>query len=233
MGQKALLYTTITWKFNLDGASWWGGFWVRLVGMVKSCLLKSIGNGKLSFTKLLIVLFKVENVLNNRPLCFVYDDDVSDIVAPDYLFYGRNFDRKNKVVEETDFGVNQGSDMWDRKCALQNVVEYFWSVLHREYLDGLRKQCCKKFGRGAAVIKVGDVVVIGEDVVPKHRWKLGILVELIQSIDWFARGAKVKVGKTRNVIRRPVNCLYPTEVHATEQLYCNISWNYNTNKNSM
>ena len=32
----------ITWKFNLDGAPWWGGFWERLVGMVKRCLKKSI-----------------------------------------------------------------------------------------------------------------------------------------------------------------------------------------------
>ena len=28
----------ITWKINLDGAPWWGGFWERLVGMVKTCL---------------------------------------------------------------------------------------------------------------------------------------------------------------------------------------------------
>ena len=77
-------------------------------------------------------------------------------------------------------------------------------------------------GRGAAVIKVGDVVVIGEDVVPRHRWRLGVVVELIKINDGFLRGAKVKVGKTRNVIRRPVNCLYPTEVHAAEQLPCNI-----------
>ena len=77
-------------------------------------------------------------------------------------------------------------------------------------------------GRGAAVIKVYDVVVIGEDVVPRHRWRLGIVVELIKSNDGLVRGAKVKVGKTRNVIRRPVNCLHPTEVRAAEQLHCNI-----------
>ena len=77
-------------------------------------------------------------------------------------------------------------------------------------------------GRGAAVIKVYDVVVIGEDVVPRHRWRLGIVVELIKSNDGLVRGAKVKVGKTGNVIRSPVNSLYPTEVHAAEQLPCNI-----------
>ena len=55
-------------------------------------------------------------------------------------------------------------------------------------------------------IKVGDVVVIVEDVVPKHRWRLGVVVELIKS----------------NVIRRPVNCLYPNEVCAAEKLDYNI-----------
>ena len=66
--------------------------------MVKSCSKKSIGREKLSFTELLTVLFEIENVLNNRPLCFVYDDDVSDALKPNCLLYGRNLDRENKIV---------------------------------------------------------------------------------------------------------------------------------------
>ena len=71
----------ITWKFNLNGAPWWGGFWERLVGMVKSCLKKSTESERLqlSFTEMLTILSEIENVLNNHPLCFVYDDDVSDV----------------------------------------------------------------------------------------------------------------------------------------------------------
>ena len=42
--------------------------------------------------------------------------------------------------------------------------------------------------------------------------------ELIKSNDVLVGGGKVKVGKPRNVIRRSVNCLYPTEVRATEEL---------------
>ena len=80
--------------------------------MVKSCLKKSVGREKLSFTELLTVLFEVENILNNRLLCFVYDDDdddddddnddddddVSDVLTPNSLLYGRNLDRENKIV---------------------------------------------------------------------------------------------------------------------------------------
>ena len=49
--------------------------------------------------------------LNNRPLCFVYDDDVSDVLTLNFLLYGRNLDRGNKIVEEIDFAVIGGSDL--------------------------------------------------------------------------------------------------------------------------
>ena len=109
------------------------------------------------------------------------------------------------TVEEMNFGLIEGSDLWERNCALQNVVEHFIGSL----------------GRGAAEIKVCDVVVIG-DVVSRHRWRLWVVAELIKSNDKLVRGAKVKAGKTRNVIRCPVNSLYPTELHATEKLCFNI-----------
>ena len=48
------------------------------------------------------------------------------------------------------------------------------------------------------------------------------MIELIKSNDGLVRGAKGKVGKIRNVIQRPVNCLYPAEVCVPEQLHRNI-----------
>ena len=51
----------------------------------------------MSFTELLTVLFEVENVLNNRPLDFVRDDDVSDVLTPNFLLYGRNLTVKIKL----------------------------------------------------------------------------------------------------------------------------------------
>ena len=56
-------------------------------------------------------MFEVENVLNNCPLCFVHDDDVPDVLTPSCLFYGRNLDRENKIVEEIDFRVIEGCDL--------------------------------------------------------------------------------------------------------------------------
>ena len=143
----------------------------------------------------------------------MYDDDVSEVLTPNILLYGRKLKYKNKCVDKGYFNVTEGKELWLRKCAVQNVVESFWLMWYREYLDGLRETgSCRKVGKGAFEIKVGDVVVIEEDVVPRHRWRLGVVVELLEGSDGYIRGAKVKVGKTKNIIRRPANRLYPTEV---------------------
>ena len=53
--------------------------------------------------------------------------------------------------------------------------------------------------------------------------RLGVVVELLEGSDGYVRGAKVKVGKTKNVILRPVNGLYPTEVRRSDPREQNLS----------
>ena len=42
----------IKWQFNLSRAPWWGGQFERIIGIMKSGLHKSIGNGMLSWKEL-------------------------------------------------------------------------------------------------------------------------------------------------------------------------------------
>ena len=155
----------ITWKFNLGGAPWWGGFWERLVGIVKTCLEKSIGSERLWLTELSTILFEIKNVLNNQPLCIMYDDDVPRVLTPNSLLNGGKLEFENKCVDEGYFEVVGGNKLWLRKCAVQKIFESFWLMWHQEYLDGLREiRSCRKVGKGASEIRVDDVVVIEIDV---------------------------------------------------------------------
>lgn len=43
--QNYLSTNEIKWQFNLSHAPWWGGQFERMVGLVKSALNKTIGNG--------------------------------------------------------------------------------------------------------------------------------------------------------------------------------------------
>jgi len=77
----------ITWKFITDPAPWWGGFYERLVGLVKRCLKKTIGKAYLNMTELNTILIELEAVLNSRPLTYPYVDinDASPLTPSHFL----------------------------------------------------------------------------------------------------------------------------------------------------
>ena len=82
----------IRWKFNIPNAPWMGGFFERMVKSVKRCLRKMLLNTRLNYEEMLTVLREIENVLNNRPLTFVYNDDLVETLTPNKLLYGRNIE---------------------------------------------------------------------------------------------------------------------------------------------
>ena len=53
-------------------------------------------------------------------------------------------------------------------------------------------------------IKENDIVIIYDEKVPHHLWRLGRVVDIIPSRDSNIRAAKIKVGKTGATINRPI-----------------------------
>lgn len=64
----------ITWKFIIEKAAWWGGWWERMVKSVKVSLRKVLGHQSLSFEELTTVLADVEATINSRPLTYAVKD---------------------------------------------------------------------------------------------------------------------------------------------------------------
>ena len=63
--QDYFLAKRIQWKYNLEEAPWWGGFWERMVKSTKRCLKKVLKNARLSYDELTTILIEVEAVLNS------------------------------------------------------------------------------------------------------------------------------------------------------------------------
>ena len=61
----------------------------RMVRSTKRCLKKVVGQRKLTYEELLTVLIEVEVVINNRPLTYVDENDLDQILTPSHLFCGR------------------------------------------------------------------------------------------------------------------------------------------------
>ena len=81
----------IHWEFIAEKATLWGGMWECMIRSVKRCIKKAVGQASLEFEELHIILFKIEGVINARPITYVYDDskDVSYPLTPSKLIYGR------------------------------------------------------------------------------------------------------------------------------------------------
>ena len=67
----------ITWKYTTAMAPWRGGFYERLVGLIKKGLRKEIGRKLLSWDKLITMITEVDAITNTRPLTYVYGDFLS------------------------------------------------------------------------------------------------------------------------------------------------------------
>ncbi|GFX40141.1 integrase catalytic domain-containing protein [Trichonephila clavipes] len=64
----------IHWKFIVERAPWWGGFYERLVKTIKDPLRKILGRALLTFEELSTLLSEVEVIVNHRPLTYVEND---------------------------------------------------------------------------------------------------------------------------------------------------------------
>ena len=81
----------ISWRFIVERAPWWGGFWERLIHRIKRCLKKCIGRANLTWEELSTLIVEVECIINSRPITYLCDDQdgVTTSLSPSHLIYGR------------------------------------------------------------------------------------------------------------------------------------------------
>ena len=186
-----------------------------MVGQVKRCLRKVLGNAKLSFEELYTVLTEVENTLNSRPLTYDYDEPGVEMLTPSHLIFGRRVsalaDGIDRRVNTTEF--DEVSNVHKRFSYLTRILSLFWNRWKKEYLVGLRE--AHKSGKHKSPnIDKGDVVLVQDENMKRGMWKIAIVEDLIVGKDDVVRGAKVrKAGRGKpDFICRPLQRLYPLEI---------------------
>ena len=205
----------IEWKFNLEVSPWQGGHFERLIGCVKRCLRKVIGNARLSYDELSTVLTEIECILNSRPLTYSYSEFGEEVLTPSHLIFGRRLTSlstgfSNCVrCDDNDSQFNLSK----RFLYLSRTLSHFWNRWRREYLPDLR-EAHRMNAKSSAEAKTGDVVLIQDDNVKRGMWKMGIVEEVIKGKDGYIRGAKVrKIGKGKpEILNRPLQKLFPLEI---------------------
>ncbi|UYV72208.1 hypothetical protein LAZ67_9002191 [Cordylochernes scorpioides] len=62
------------WNFNPPTAAFWGGWWERLVGLMKQLIRKVLGDKTVSYEELQTVICEVESAMNSRPLTAISEE---------------------------------------------------------------------------------------------------------------------------------------------------------------
>ena len=197
----------IKWKFNLSRAAWWGGFFERLVGIMKRSLSKTIGRKLLTFPELEEVLLDVECTMNNRPLCYQGEEFEHQVITPNILLRG-----KPEVLLEEDLDkLAQGTQLTKRIIFTRKSKEQLRKRWISEYLYALEERK-RQFGGGADIIpKTGAIVLLKEDTKNKSLWKLGRVIASIHGRDAVVRGLKLKLGNG-NIVERPLQLVCDMEI---------------------
>eukprot|EP00794_Sanderia_malayensis_P016165 gene16165-biopygen13734 len=214
--QGFLDHHRITWKFNLPLSPWWGGYFERMVGSVKRCLRKVLGNARLSFDELSTILTEVESTLNSRPLTYLYDE-LGDVLTPSHLLYGHRFSSLSEGIDPHSELDESDDKVCKRFLYLTKKLSHFWNRWRKEYLTDLR-EFHKMSNSETVPVKKGDLVLLREDNVKRGQWKVAIVEEIIYGKDREPRGATVRKyekGKP-SILNRPLQRLYPLEISCND-----------------
>ncbi|KAI5735733.1 hypothetical protein M8J77_021980 [Diaphorina citri] len=201
---KITQYSTakkIEWKLNPPSAPWWGGWWERMVGILKTLLRRVLGRSSVNYEELLTLISECEAIVNARPLTYIPDGehelaaitpamflhDLDEVGFPEYDFIGPK-----------DFGER----LKYRNDLKKQLRERFRS----EYLGQLKLFSSKKKEHD---LKEGDIVLIGDDNVKRLDWPMGRVVELVKGHDKCVRMVRVKTAS--GILSRPVQRLYLLE----------------------
>eukprot|EP00112_Aurelia_sp_Birch-Aquarium-sp1_P015837 Seg3537.1 transcript_id=Seg3537.1/GoldUCD/mRNA.D3Y31 product="hypothetical protein" protein_id=Seg3537.1/GoldUCD/D3Y31 len=217
--QEYLQSHFLTWRFNLALASWWGGWFEKMVGLTKTILKKTLGKASLSYFEMEVVLKKTQGILNNRPLFYQGEELEEEVLTPNHLIFGHRLPQMPDVPDDI---FEDYKDMTLRLKHVEAKLNELWSRWSREYLVGLREfHKAKVSSKGTAYqLKPGDIILIENKSAHKGMWKKGRILHMVTGKDGVARGASIATivnGKVHR-LERALQQIYPLEIRVEDDI---------------
>ncbi|XP_035204777.1 uncharacterized protein LOC118179723, partial [Stegodyphus dumicola] len=159
----------IQWKLNPPTAAWWGGWWERLVQMIKKLLRRVLGKALLSYEEMLTILCDAEANINSRPLTYESEDSTDLCALTPSMFIQDvrtegvpDLDSLDKINLSKRWRYHQKLRVEFRKRFRD---EYLGMLVHRPKTVPSR------------TIKKGDLVFVEDDKRKRTDWPMGRVIE--------------------------------------------------------
>ena len=177
----------IEWKFIPEQAPHFGGLWESAVRSMKTHLRRIVGDVKLTFEELSMVLAQIESCLNSRPLIPDPNEDGIEPLTPGHFLIGRPL----KSLPDPPSSY-QSMSLLRRWNLCQTLTRHFWKRWSGDYFASLRK--FSKWHSPTRNAKVGDVVLLKEDGLVPTKWPMAKIVSVHPGKDKIVRVVTVKTA---------------------------------------
>ena len=85
-----------------------------------------MGKTRLNYEELSTIITEIEDIINTRPLTYLYDDDDITAITPSHLVIGQNLLENMKNSNIDDFDMKK-SECTRRYKYLKTTIEHFWN----------------------------------------------------------------------------------------------------------
>jgi hypothetical protein len=189
---SAEIYPTTIWETIPPFAPWWGGFYERMVGMMKAKLhavsrFLNIRNALHGH----YVLQHISGCLNNRPM-WIPSNDVADkrAITPNSFIHMMPTKHDIKDVDP----ANSSS-----KIALQRLhaeqtkaIDQLWKEFHLGYLVALRDHQKVVKNADTTSLKVGEYVLYHCPQTVRNFWPIGQVTSVLPGPDGTTRAVRLR-----------------------------------------
>ena len=136
----------------------------------------------MNFEELNTVILDIEKCVNSRRLTYLSEEHEDTVITPNHVIYGRDIGRNESVQHE--FNELSGDDMRKRQAYCQVFLKHFTKRFVKEYLLALQEThsySSHKNRSATCSLKVDDLVLIKEDIIPRFSWKRGVVEMMVLS----------------------------------------------------
>ena len=178
----------VRWHFYVERAPWHGGFVETCVKLFKGVFKKLLCRSSLNPEEFRTMVVEAEQVVNSRPLTYLYEEQrEGEPLTPAKLLHGYNLTDLPPIGRG---GVKEKLAITIRAKLLEKLQNKFWNQWSEEYLSELaERHFSQKVGKeDIREPKEGEVVLLRGELLPRNRWKLGVIKSVYRSV----RGNRIR-----------------------------------------
>lgn len=193
---ESINHLGVSWKFIPPRAPHFGGLWESVVKAFKHHLRRVLGDAKLTVGEFQSLSAQIEACLNSRPLCPL-SNDPRDLAAltPGHFLIGTALTAFPEPYEPLP-----SVSALSRYHMVNNMLNHFWKRWHQEVLKLLQKR--PKWLDPNDQLRVGDLVLVTDELQPPTKWPLARIERLHPGTDGLVLSLSLRTSTS--TMQRPV-----------------------------